>query len=246
MLQWKNRRDSFWVWEKSRIIGLDHWKFKQYLTNMGLVPSRCLCSSGSFQSECAAPLTFFSRQNFPRNLKFVSSKVKMRTSMITDTEIGHWRAHEGSAEEQNLVTDGLAMGLPVSPIVANNFMENLESNAILTMRDRPRLWLCFVDEVLANVKRTSLPQAMLEQLTKHNTAIKFTMEVLVEKDGKLPFLEREVERENARLNLSFYRKPTHSGHYTRSLVAMEPQASYDRRRHRNCFPTRPAQAFPKK
>ena len=25
-----------------------------------------------------------------------------------------------------------------------------------------------------------------------------------------------------------------------------PQASYDRRRHRNCFPTRPAQAFPKK
>ena len=25
-----------------------------------------------------------------------------------------------------------------------------------------------------------------------------------------------------------------------------PQASYERRRHRNCFPTRPAQAFPKK
>ena len=25
-----------------------------------------------------------------------------------------------------------------------------------------------------------------------------------------------------------------------------PEASYDRRRHPNCFPTRPAQAFPKK
>ena len=35
-------------------------------------------------------------------------------------------------------------------------------------------------------------------------------------------------------------------HLTRSLIAVSPQASYDRRRHRNCFPTRPAQAFPKK
>ena len=33
---------------------------------------------------------------------------------------------------------------------------------------------------------------------------------------------------------------------TRSLVAVAPRPSYDRRRHRNCFPTRPAQAFPKK
>ena len=33
---------------------------------------------------------------------------------------------------------------------------------------------------------------------------------------------------------------------TRSLIAVSPQASYDRRRHRNCFPTRPAHAFPKK
>ena len=35
-------------------------------------------------------------------------------------------------------------------------------------------------------------------------------------------------------------------HLTRSLIAVSPQASYDRRRHRNCFPTQPAQAFPKK
>ena len=35
----------------------------------------------------------------------------------------------------------------------------------------------------------------------------------VEKDGKLPFLDGEIERENARLNLSVYRKPTHSGRY---------------------------------
>ena len=104
------------------------------------------------------------------------------------------------------------MGSPVSPIVANIciFMENLECNAILTMKDHPRLWLRFVDDVLAIVKRTSLP-SMLEHLNKQNAAIMFTMEV--EKDGKLPFPYGEIERENARLNLSVYRKPTHSGRY---------------------------------
>ena len=55
------------------------------------------------------------------------------------------------------MTDGLAMGSPVSPIVANIFMENLERNAILTMKDRPRLWLRLVDDVFAIVKRTFLP-----------------------------------------------------------------------------------------
>ena len=80
------------------------------------------------------------------------------------------------------MTDGLAIGSPVSPIVANILMEHLERNAILTMKDRPRLWLRFVDNVLAIVKRTSLP-SMLEHLNKQNAAITFTMEV--EKDGKL-------------------------------------------------------------
>ena len=32
----------------------------------------------------------------------------------------------------------------------------------------------------------------------------------------------------------------------RQSVLRDPTLLYDRRRHRNCFPTRPAQAFPKK
>ena len=72
------------------------------------------------------------------------------------------------------------------------------------------MWLRFVDDALAIVKPTSLP-SLLEHLNKQNAAITFTMEV--EKDGKLPFLDGEIERENARLKLSVYRKPTHSGRY---------------------------------
>ena len=35
----------------------------------------------------------------------------------------------------------------------------------------------------------------------------------IEKDGKLPFLDAEIERQGAHLSMTVYRKPTHSGRY---------------------------------
>ena len=113
-------------------------------------------------------------------------------------------------EEFYQMTDGLAMGSPISPVVANIFMEDLERNAIATMTDGPRLWLCFVDDTLTILKRYTL-QASLDHLTQQNPAIQFTMEV--EKDGKLPFLDAELEQQGTHLSMTVYRKPTHSGRY---------------------------------
>ena len=108
------------------------------------------------------------------------------------------------------MTDGLAMGSPISPIVADIFMHFLEQDAIRMMQDRPRLWLRYVDDILAIVKRKSLDQT-LKHLKEQNTAITFTMEV--EKDGTLPFLDGCITRMDTRLDLTVYRKPTHSGRY---------------------------------
>ena len=108
------------------------------------------------------------------------------------------------------MTDGLAMGSPVSPSVANMFMDDLERNALVTMKDRPRLWLRYVDDVLSIVKRNSL-EGMLVHLNAQNDAITFTKED--ENEGKLPFLDGEIARKHARLTLTVYRKPTHSGRY---------------------------------
>ena len=83
-------------------------------------------------------------------------------------------------------------------------------NAIATMTDRPRLWLRFVDDTLAIVKRYAM-QASLDHLNHQNPAIQFTMEV--EKDGKLPFLDAEIERLCAYLSMTVYQKPTYSGRY---------------------------------
>ena len=102
------------------------------------------------------------------------------------------------------MTDGLAMGSPVSPILANIFMDDLERNALVTMKDRPRLWLRYVDDVLSIVKRNSL-EGMLVHLNAQNDAITFTKED--ENEGKLPFLDGEITRKHARLTLTVYRKP---------------------------------------
>ena len=89
-------------------------------------------------------------------------------------------------------------------------MDDLERNALVTMKDRPRLWLRYVDDVLSIVKRNSL-EGMLVHLNAQNDAITFTKED--ENEGKLPFLDGEIARKHARLTLTVYRKPTHSGRY---------------------------------
>ena len=65
------------------------------------------------------------------------------------------------------MTNGLAMGCPVSPIVANIFMEE---KAINDMPSKPSLWLRFVDDVLAIVKRRAL-QVTLETLNAQHDDI---------------------------------------------------------------------------
>ena len=84
---------------------------------------------------------------------------------------------------------GAAVGSPVSPIVANVFMEFLEQHAIATapMDCRPRLWKRYVDGVLEIIKKERV-QNLTDHLNQADStnSIKFTHEE--EKDGKYLFL----------------------------------------------------------
>ena len=108
--------------------------------------------------------------------------------------------------------EGAAMGNPLSPVVANIYMEHFEALAIESARLKPATWLRYVDDtfVVWNEGMDKLHD-FLEHLNTIRPSIQFTMEL--EEDGKLPFLDVLVTRGANRLTTKVYRKATHTDRY---------------------------------
>ena len=80
------------------------------------------------------------------------------------------------------------MGSPLSPVVANLFMEDFESKALASSRLLPKLWKRFVDDT--GVVWSHGPDKLdrfFSHLNNQSAAITFTMEK--EDNGCLPFLD---------------------------------------------------------
>ena len=67
------------------------------------------------------------------------------------------------------------MGSPVSPIVANLYMEYLEQKALSTAPHSPRFWCRFVDGIFVIHKEVN-KQGFLQHITSVDPVIKFTVE----------------------------------------------------------------------
>ena len=108
--------------------------------------------------------------------------------------------------------EGAAMGNPLSPVVANIYMEHFEELALESAESKPATWLRYVDDtfVIWNKGRDKLLD-FLEHLNSIRPSIQFTMEL--EEDRKLPFLDVMVTRRDDRLSTSVYRKQTHTDRY---------------------------------
>ena len=108
--------------------------------------------------------------------------------------------------------DGAAMGSPLSPIIANLFMEDLEEKAIHSAQSPPTLWIRYVDDtfVIWQHGEDQLLQ-FHRHLNQQCPSIQFTMER--EKEGGIAFLDVMVIREGDHLHTSVYRKPTHTDRY---------------------------------
>ena len=119
--------------------------------------------------------------------------------------------------------DGVAMGSPLGPTLANVFLCHHERKWLEDCPDnfRPVYYKRYVDDIFVLFKKPEHLKLFVNYMnTKHNN-IKFTFEA--EKDGKLPFLDVNIFREKGNFVTSVYRKDTFSGVYTNfiSFIPLE-------------------------
>ena len=106
-------------------------------------------------------------------------------------------------------TEGAAMGSPISPLVANLFMEELEVQASRTSTTPPILWKRFFDDTFTIIKKKNR-DSFLQHLNSIHPKIKFTCKE-VREDGSTPFLDILVTlEEDGGLKTSVFRKTTHT------------------------------------
>ena len=99
------------------------------------------------------------------------------------------------------------MGSPVSFVVAEIVMQNIEEQALATYGETLPLWLRYVDDTITAVHENKIDE-FHEHLSEQNTNIQFTKEI--EEKDKIPFLDCLVTRQNNTLRTTVCRKPTHT------------------------------------
>ena len=105
--------------------------------------------------------------------------------------------------------EGATMGSPLSPIVANLFMEAFEEKALESAVLRPRRWVRYVDNtfVLWPHEEDEL-ETFHRHLNSQHPSIQFTMEK--KSEGKISFLDVQITTKEGKLSTGVFRKNTHT------------------------------------
>ena len=103
------------------------------------------------------------------------------------------------------------MGSPISPLIANIFMEEFEVQALSSFPHPPSLWLRFVDDTFV-INKAEHSQELLQHINNQDPHIQFTVEPT--QQDSLPFLDTliTIQPDNT-LSTTVYRKPTHTDQY---------------------------------
>ena len=97
---------------------------------------------------------------------------------------------------------GTAMGSPVSVVVAEIVMQNIEEQALATYTRTVSLWLRYVDDTFTAVRKDGIND-FHEHFNRQNADIQFTKEI--EENGKMRFLDCLVTRDNNKLKTTISR-----------------------------------------
>ena len=119
---------------------------------------------------------------------------------------------------------GTAMGSPVSAVIANLVMEDVEHRALASVPVSLSFWKRFVDDVISAVSSNEI-DILLQHLNSIEPSIQFSVEREI--NGYLAFLDSNVHRTvEGKLETDVYRKPTHTDKYTLGIfVGVSGQGS---------------------
>ena len=103
---------------------------------------------------------------------------------------------------------GTAMGSPVSVVMANMVMEDIEDRALASFPIPLSFWKRYVDDVFCVIPSDQVVP-LLQHLNTIEPSIQFTYETESD-DHSLPFLDILLMRHGNSILTSVYRKPTHT------------------------------------
>ena len=119
--------------------------------------------------------------------------------------------------------DGVAMGSPLGPSLANAFLCHHETKWLNDCPDKfkPVFYKRNVDDIFVLFKRPEHVKSFVDYMNSKHKNINFSFET--EKDGQMPFLDVNVFRENGKFVTNVYRKETFTGVYTNfsSFIPLE-------------------------
>ena len=133
-------------------------------------------------------------------------KKEMRELLYLCTKNAHFTLNN----KTYLQVDGVAMGSPLGPVLANIFMVELKRNIIPTLSNDILIWKRYVDDTICFIKLTSINK-VLETLSSYHTNIKFTIEI--ESEKKNSFLDVLLIRNSSLISTKVYRKNTNTDIY---------------------------------
>lgn len=112
-----------------------------------------------------------------------------------------------------LQKEGLGMGSPLSGLIADIFLNEIENKMIDEIKklDPDLQWLRYVDDVWIKYNSVKIDsETILKKCNNHSNKIQFTKEDEI--NGNLNYLDVELNRTDNGLIIGIYRKPTTTSH----------------------------------